>query len=93
MRRLRRYKPHWGGDPDLLTTDAQLRAAAARLRAQLPFARTTGYTHAPLIGLTSQTDPAGRTTTYEYDGLNRLVRVRDEQGRILSQQQYHYAGQ
>ena len=82
-----------GGDPDLLTTDAQLRAAAARLRAQLPFARTTGYTHAPLIGLTSQTDPAGRTTTYEYDGLNRLVRVRDEQGRILSQQQYHYAGQ
>ncbi|GAA3979625.1 hypothetical protein GCM10022407_26060 [Hymenobacter antarcticus] len=51
------------------------------------------YTYDPLVGMTSQTDPSGRTTTYEYDGLSRLVRARDEQGRILSQQQYHYAGQ
>ena len=32
-----------------------------------------------------QTDPTGRTVTYEYDGLGRLVRTRDEQGRIVSQ--------
>jgi YD repeat-containing protein len=56
-------------------------------------ARLTSYTYAPLVGMTSQTDPDGRTTTYEYDGLGRLVRTRDEQGRILGQQQYHYAGQ
>jgi len=49
------------------------------------------YTHDPLAGLASQTDPSGRTTTYEYDALGRLVRTRDEQGRVLSQQQYHYA--
>lgn len=55
-------------------------------------AQLTSYTYAPLIGLTSQTDPSGRTTVYEYDDLGRLVRTRDEQGRILSQQQYHYAG-
>ena len=54
-------------------------------------AQLTTYTYDPLVGVTSQTDPAGRTTTYEYDGLGRLVRTRDEQGRILSQQQYHYA--
>jgi len=52
----------------------------------------TTYTHDPLVGETSVTGPDGRTTFYEYDGLGRLVRTRDEQGRILSQQQYHYAG-
>lgn len=56
-------------------------------------AQLTSYTHEPLVGETSQTDPTGRTTYYEYDDLGRLVRTRDEQGRILSQQQYHYAGQ
>lgn len=56
-------------------------------------AQFTSYTHDPLIGVTSQTDPTGRTIFYEYDALGRLLRTRDEQGRILSQQQYHYAGQ
>lgn len=55
-------------------------------------ARLTSYTHDPLAGITSQTGPDGRTVFYEYDGLGRLVRTRDEQGRILSQQQYHYVG-
>ena len=55
-------------------------------------AQLTTFTYDPLRGLTSQTDPTGRTTAYEYDGLGRLVRTRDEQGQILSQQQYHYAG-
>ncbi|MDO7852969.1 RHS repeat domain-containing protein [Hymenobacter convexus] len=54
-------------------------------------ARMTTYTHIPLVGVASQTDPSGRTTTYEYDVLGRLVRTSDEQGRILSQQQYHFA--
>jgi YD repeat-containing protein len=55
-------------------------------------AQMQSYTYEPLHGMTSQTDPTGRTTTYEYDGLGRLIRTRDEQNRILSQQQYHYAG-
>ncbi|GAB3306838.1 hypothetical protein GCM10027511_18570 [Hymenobacter humi] len=56
-------------------------------------AQVTTYTHDPLDGTTSQTDPQNRTVFFEYDALGRLVRTRDEQGRILSQQQYHYAGQ
>jgi YD repeat-containing protein len=55
-------------------------------------AQLTTYTHDPSVGTTSQTGPDGRTVFYEYDGLGRLLRARDEQGRILSQQQYHYAG-
>lgn len=54
-------------------------------------AQLTTYTYDPLVGMTSQTDPSGRTTTYEYDAVGRLVRTRDEQGRLLSQQEYHYA--
>lgn len=54
-------------------------------------AQMSTYTYDPLVGITSQTDPTGRTTTYEYDSQGRLVRTRDEQGRVLSQQQYHYA--
>lgn len=58
----------------------------------LAHALLTTYLYRPLVGMTTQTDPTGRALLYEYDGLGRLVRTRDEQGRILSQQQYHYAG-
>ena len=51
----------------------------------------TTYAQRPWVGPVSQTDPTGRPTTYEYDALGRLVRTRNEQGQILSQQQYHYA--
>ena len=73
------------------TTDAQLRQLFAQLRQLLPQARLSSFTHRPQVGLTSQTDFSGRTTTYEYDALGRLQGARDERGRILSQQQYHYA--
>lgn len=55
-------------------------------------AQMQSYTHDPLAGVSSQTDTSGRILTYEYDDLGRLLRTRDEQGRVLSQQQYHYAG-
>jgi len=54
-------------------------------------AQMTSYTYDPLVGMTSQTDATGRTTTYEYDGLGRLLRARDEQDRIRTQNEYHYA--
>ena len=80
-------------DVNTLSTDEQLRTAFARLRQRLPLARITSFTHQPLVGMTSQTDPAGRTTYYEYDEFNRLKRVRDEQGHVLSEQEYRYASQ
>ncbi|MGI4734870.1 MAG: SpvB/TcaC N-terminal domain-containing protein [Janthinobacterium lividum] len=79
-------------DVNTLITDQQLRDTFQQLRQRLPQAQITSFTYAPLVGITSKTDPTGRTITYEYDGLQRLVRTRDEQNRILSQQQYHYTG-
>lgn len=51
----------------------------------------TSTTQQPLVGITSQTGPDGRTVFYEYDPLGRLQRVRDEQGRVVSENEYHYA--
>jgi YD repeat-containing protein len=79
------------------TLSAAYRGAGGNLVAlqkdpSLSHALLATYSYRPLVGMTSQTDPTGRTTTYEYDALGRLIRTRDEQNRILSQQQYHYAG-
>jgi YD repeat-containing protein len=53
-------------------------------------AQMTTYTYNPLVGKTSEIDPAGRATTYEYDFLGRLLRVRDQDGNILKQYDYQY---
>ena len=53
----------------------------------------TTYTYDPLRGMTSQTDPSGRTTYYEYDELSRVKLIRDTEREIVSRYQYHYANQ
>ena len=53
----------------------------------------TLYTYKPLTGMTSQTDPAGRTTYFEYDEFGRLKLVKDLAGNIQKKYEYHYAGQ
>ncbi|WP_299334911.1 RHS repeat domain-containing protein [uncultured Psychroserpens sp.] len=67
-----------------------LRNAQNNLRQALPLAMVTTYTYDPLIGVTSMTDPKGYTVYYEYDDLHRLVRVKDQDGKILSENKYHY---
>ena len=51
-------------------------------------ARMVTYTHSPGVGITSQTDPNGNTTYYEYDALGRLSAVRDNERRLLKSYQY-----
>ena len=53
-------------------------------------AMVTTYTYDPLIGITSQTDPAGITTNYEYDDFGRLESVKDHNGDIVKAYDYHY---
>jgi len=53
-------------------------------------AQMTTYTHQPGVGVTSTSDANNRPTQYEYDGLNRLGVVRDSEGNILKQLEYHY---
>ncbi|MBS1598424.1 MAG: hypothetical protein JST75_09360 [Bacteroidetes bacterium] len=53
-------------------------------------AQISTYTYAPLIGTTSETDPAGKTIFYEYDAFQRLKNIKDFQGNIVKNFQYNY---
>ncbi|WEA00357.1 hypothetical protein [Mucilaginibacter sp. SJ] len=53
----------------------------------------TTYTYSPLIGVTSSTDAKGLTTYYEYDGLGRLQNIKDQNGNIVKNYDYHYGAQ
>ena len=50
----------------------------------------TTLTYNPLVGITSVTDPRGRTIFYKYDEFNRLEFVKDHEENILSKNQYNY---
>ncbi len=56
-----------------------------------PMVMITTYTHKPLVGVTSITDPRGQTIFYEYDSFGRLKAIRDQDGKILEENEYHYA--
>lgn len=72
-----------------------------RKHASLSGAHVTVFTHLPLIGVTSITDPSGKTMYYDYDGLGRLKRnyyyegnvVHESNKRILQEFDYHYRNQ
>ncbi|MBP1221902.1 DUF5977 domain-containing protein [Flavobacterium sp. 1355] len=53
----------------------------------------TSYTHKPMIGISSITDPKGITTYYEYDSNGRLMFVKDHNLNILQRYCYGYKGQ
>ncbi len=56
-------------------------------------AQMSTYTFSPLIGMTSESDINGKTTYYEYDALNRLSIIRDDNKFILKTFCYNYASQ
>ena len=60
------------------------------LRTSLPNTMVTSFTYKPLVGMISQTDPRGRTSTYEYDNQNRLKLIKDHEGNVLEQNEYHF---
>jgi hypothetical protein len=53
-------------------------------------AQISTYTYTPLVGVTSETDPAGKSTIYQYDNFQRLQTVRDQYSNILKQYDYEY---
>ncbi|WP_040278296.1 hypothetical protein [Psychroserpens damuponensis] len=64
-----------------------------RNHSDLVDAQVTTLTYDPLIGVTSVTDPRGFSMTYHYDDFNRLKYVKDQDGNILSENEYNYRNQ
>lgn len=48
------------------------------------------FTYEPLVGITSETDPSGKTIFYEYNNWGELKLIKDDQGNILKQYDYQY---
>lgn len=63
---------------------------AIRNAPELANAMVSTYTYIPIIGISTITDPKGYTTTYTYDSFGRLEFVKDNEGNILSENQYNY---
>lgn len=51
------------------------------------------YTYEPLIGMTGQCDANNRIAYYLYDNFGRLQQVKDQDGKLLKEICYNYAGQ
>jgi len=56
-------------------------------------AQMTSYTYLPLVGMTSSTDNKNMTLNYEYDGFQRLMNIKDQNGKILKNYDYNYASE
>lgn len=74
------------GEAEWVTFNYELRK-----HADLAGALITTYTYDPLVGMTSETDPNGKTTYYEYDDFGRLEFIKDHKGNVLKKYDYHYA--
>ncbi|MDY0078277.1 MAG: hypothetical protein RBR87_13495 [Bacteroidales bacterium] len=73
-------------------SDTNLRLIFNELRDRpaMKDAMITSYTHEPLVGMTSQTDPTGWVTYYMYDSFGRLQYIRNHEGFYLKEYEYHY---
>ncbi len=56
-------------------------------------AQMTTFTYDPLVGKTSELDPAGISISYQYDGYGRLTVKRDNEMNIVSVTCQNFAGQ
>ncbi|MBK7885187.1 MAG: hypothetical protein IPJ81_16395 [Chitinophagaceae bacterium] len=56
-------------------------------------AKIVSTTYDPVKGKTSECDMNNRIAYYEYDGLGRITKIRDENKNVVKTYQYHFKGQ
>ncbi len=86
----------WSGvDTDILNNSNSYDANKTEINKlhSLSQGLVSSYTHSPLIGIVSQTNPNNRSAFYEYDPLGRLLNIKDHNGFIIKRFCYNYAGQ
>jgi|GEM_PF-3247842 len=82
---LRAYVYNVDASKGLLVDDMRLHPVRARM---------TTFSHTPLIGMTSQTDPnSNEVLKYQYDRFGRLAFVIDKDDNVLKKYCYNYVGQ
>ena len=77
-------------DYSSVKTDVDLIKAQLSAYLNNPAYRIRIFTYKPQVGMTSETDPNGLTTYYEYDNFGRLKNVKDNDGNILKNYDYYY---
>ena len=60
------------------------------LRTKLPDAHVRIYEYKSSAGVSQTMFPNGNTVGYEYDSLNRLVKMKDYNGKTTGEYGYHY---
>ncbi|HML58862.1 MAG TPA: hypothetical protein PKA85_10875 [Ferruginibacter sp.] len=75
------------------TTEQDMRLELDKLHTGITGQHTqvSTYTYIPLVGIKTVKDVNNKLVTYEYDNFYRLKLVRDQDGNILSAQEYQYA--
>jgi YD repeat-containing protein len=73
------------------SSDSVLRAEVNKIRTALSGsqAQVTTYTYAPLLGMTSITDPTNTTTYFQYDDHGRLMTTLDLNSNLIRMYLYH----
>lgn len=61
-----------------------------RLASQLQEYSMTLYTYDPLVGVTNSISSNGIKKSYEYDDSGRLLKVKNNEGQVLKENQYNY---
>jgi hypothetical protein len=73
-------------------TDSQIKAIIDKIRANATMekAYVHTYTYKPLVGISSETDPNGIITFYQYDSFCRLQYIKDQDLNTIQEFKYHY---
>jgi hypothetical protein len=80
---------------DLNTPESAIQTELNKLRNNVGITNNrnllvTTYTYKAMVGISTETDPNGKTIYYEYDEFNRLKFIKDHLGSIIKSYQYNY---